>query len=213
MAKDSFLDTNIIINYVNFDENFYKKITKKCYDYIIQKNGKFILCLAVVNELYKIIKKRSRIHKTVLKLTEDEHFDPKTLLSSKEIPVAKKLYLQFKDKDPNILFKEFLNERKIFEMKIEQFLKREVDDRVIPLNQIDHDLVNKIHEIIPNYADCMILASALQLQKTREIFLFVTADGKDLDPNSYEYLKEHLKINYPTKDYKFPELLNLIFRD
>jgi len=53
----------------------------------------------------------------------------------------------------------------------------------------------------------------LQLQSKRDIFLFVTADGNDFDPNGYEYLKEHFEINYPKEKYKFPELLNLMFTD
>jgi len=211
MVKDSFLDTNVIINYVNFDEKFYKKITKKCYEYILQKHGKFILCIAVVNELYEIMKKRSRIHRAVLKMIENKNPNINDFLPSKEIPIAKKLYIQFKDENLEVLQREFSNERKIFEIKIEQFLKTNIDEKVVPLNQIDINLVNRIHDIIPNHADCKILASALQLQINRGLFLFVTADAKDLDPNGYEYLKEHFEINYPDEEYKFPELLNLIF--
>ena len=66
-------------------------------------------------------------------------------------------------------------------------------------------MVNKIHDIISNHADCKILASALQLQKIREPFLFVTADGKDLAPNHYDFLKDHFKINYPKEGYLFPD--------
>lgn len=213
MKRDNFLDTNIIINYVNFDEKFYKKITKKCHDYILQNNGKIILCFAVVNELYDIMKKRSKINKIVLQMIGKNDITLSESLPKKEIPFAKKLYLQFKKDNLKKLGKLFLKEESIFETKIELFLKSNVDEKVIPIEQIDNELINKIHEIIPNHADCKILASAIQYQNTRTIFLFVTADGKDLDPNGYKYLKESFEINYLDEKYKFPELLNLMFTD
>jgi DNA-directed RNA polymerase subunit F len=132
-------------------------------------------------------------------------------LSLRDVPFAKKLYEQFKDEDSEKISLEFANQRHLSEIKIEKFLKTQLDEKVVPINQIDNNLVNKIYDIIPNHADCKILASAMQLQSTRAIFLFVTADGKDLDPNGYEYLKEHFEINYSEEKYKFPEFLNLMF--
>jgi hypothetical protein len=208
MEKDSFLDTNIIINYVNFDKRFSKEITMRCYNYVINKAGKFILCGAVINELFKVTDKRSRIHKAVLMMIDNENYELKKLLSSKEIPFAKKLYAQFKETSREKLSQEFAKERKIFEIKIDSFLKFNVDEKVIPINEIDTKLVNAIYNIISNHADCKILASALQLKKERKNdFYLVTADAKDLAPNSYDFLKEDHKL----KEYEFPTLKNLIF--
>jgi hypothetical protein len=87
-------------------------------------------------------------------------------------------------------------------------LKNKADIKIMPVEQIKIELVNVIREVINNYADCQIIASALQYQNEQEhIFLFVTADRKDLDQNSYDYLKDYGVL----KGYKFPELHNLMF--
>jgi len=209
MAIDSFLDTNIIVNYSKFDKNTSRNIIKKCYLYIKNKKGKFILCGAVLEELRKVQEKLSRLHKAVLSKIESPEYnlDECKIISKREIPFAKKLHEQFKNEEKEGLFEDFTNERALFEMKIDSFLKTSVDEFVIPIEQIKNELVNIIHDIIPNHADCKIVASALQFQTNRALFLFVTADSRDLDPNGYDYLKESPRL----KDYKFPKLHNLMF--
>ena len=54
MIKDNFLDTNIIFSYSNYNQ-LSKEIVKKCYLYITNKQGKFIVCGAVLEELQEII--------------------------------------------------------------------------------------------------------------------------------------------------------------
>ena len=213
MAKDNFLDTNIIFNYSNYLGDSSKEIITKCYFFIKNKNGNFILCGAVLEELSNIIIKRSNIHKAVIKKLKDEKFSFESLLSERDVPFAKKIYEALKNQDIKKVSEELARERDLSEMYIQKFLKVQVDERVISIEQINNELVNKIHDIIQNHADCKILASALQIQtqEGRETFFFVTSDGKDLDPNGYEYLKEHFKTNYSKENYKFPELHNLMF--
>jgi len=212
MKKDSFLDTNIIFHYSNYT-NLSSKIIKECYFFIKNKSGNFILCWTILKELNEIIKKRARLHRAIIEKIKDSSysFEDSSLVSSRDVSYAKKLYVRLKDTPESKVEYIFNIERNTSELRIQKFLQFNVDERVIPINQIDGNLVSKIHEIISNHADCKILASAIQLQDTREIFLFVTADSKDLDPNGYKYLKEHLKINCPNEKYKFPELLNLMF--
>ena len=158
------------------------------------------------------MKKRSKIHYIVLQIIKsgDESFYEK--LPKRDVPYAKKLHIQFKEKDLTELNKLFLEERTMFEKKIELFLKFKVDLKVIPINQINEDLVRRINDLISNVGDCRVLSSALQYQKNKEIFNFVTADGKDFDPNGYDYLKEHFKINYSKDNYIFPKLINLMYK-
>lgn len=212
MKKDNFLDTNIIFHYSNYTA-LSSEVIKKCYLFIKNNSGNFILCWAVLKELDEIIKKRVRLHKAVVEKIKDHSysFENSTLVSFRDISYAKKLYERFKDTPKSKVENIFNIERNTSELRIQKFLQFNVDKKVIPINQINTDLVNKIHEIIPNHADCKILASAIQFRGTRAIFLFVTADGKDLDPNGYEYLKEHFEINYSKEEWKFPELLNLMF--
>ena len=210
MSRDSFLDTNIIINYVNYQKDKSNEITTKCYSYILNKQGKFLVCYAVIRELSNIIKKLSIIHKEVLNKIDNESYSflDSRNLSKKDIPFAEKLYLVYKEADKDKLKEIFASERDIFEIEIDKFLKNKTDIRVIPIEQIKIELVNVIRETIENYADCQILSSALQYQnEQKDIFLFVTADRKDINPNSYDYLKDYGIL----KKYKFPELLNLLF--
>ncbi len=209
---DSFLDTCVIIHYSNYSKdsgNNSKDLTKKCFNFIQNKNGKFIICYVVLNELSNYLKKIKRTHKEVLKKLKNRDYEFSNLdLQSKLI--AKKLYTKFKDEKFEKAESYLKEQREISELKIEYFLLKLLDEKVIPPEEINKKLVNKINEIISNYADCKILASALQLQAEKETFLFVTADMNDLSPNSYEYLKEYLEINSKEK-YKFPKLLNLAF--
>ena len=72
--------------------------------------------------------------------------------------------------------------------------------------EVDEELVKILREFIEDYADCKILSIALQIQQTKDIFTFFTADSH-LDPNGYEFLKGDIRI----KDMNFPVLKNLLF--
>lgn len=212
MDKDNFLDTNVIFHYSNYD-NSPEEILRKCYLFIANKKGKFILCGAVLNELGEIILKRARMHKAVIEKIKDTQysFDNNSLIPKRDVPYAKQIYERYKNTSLEEVKKMLQNNRRYSEIRVEKFMKINVDEKVIPIEKIENELVNKIHDIIQNHADCKILASAIQLQKSRNSFLLVTADGKDIAPNGYEYLKEHFKINYASDKYAFPELLNLMF--
>lgn len=206
-----FLDTNIIFHYSNYT-NFSSSLVEKCYLFIKNKKTPFILCYAVLFELQNIIRDRSRLHKAVIEKIKDTSylFENNPLVSFRNIGDAKKLYEKFKNYKLNEVEKIFEDQRISSEIKISKLLQFNIDEKVISLIQINNDLVNKIHDYINNHADCKILASALQFQKDKDLFLFVTAD-KDFAPNDYECLKEQFEINYSKEGWKFPELLNLIF--
>ena len=215
MEKDSFIDTNVIINYVNYQKDKSKDIVTKCYLYVVNKQNNFIICRAVIKELYNILTKLTILHREVLKKIENEAYsmNKSKNLSNKDLPTAEKLYFAHKEINEKKLREIFSLERDIFEIEIERFLKNKVDIKIIPIEEIKIDLVNALKDFIENYADCQILASALQYQKDRKIFLLVTADGKDLAPNKYDFLKDQFELNYPKEEYQFPELLNLMFEE
>ncbi|HLD10664.1 MAG TPA: hypothetical protein VJB89_01160 [Candidatus Nanoarchaeia archaeon] len=213
MDKDSFLDTNVIINYSRYVKEGSSYIEEKCFLFISNKKGRFILCGAVLEELSKFSKKKAFIHKIVIDKIKNESINFENILSKKEIPFAKKLYEIFKDKDIKEVAEKLSFERDILQISIDKFLNSKVDETVINIEEIDNELVNKIHDFIDNHADCKILASALQFQSqtNREIFLFVTADEKDFSPNGYKFLIDQFVIIGLNKKYKFPELYNLRF--
>ena len=213
MYKESFIDTNVIVHYANYQEDKSIDILKRCYSYVVNKKGKFIICCMVIKELYTVMSQLSIIHKEVLMKVKDNNHSMKDNkdLSEKDLAFAEKIYLSYKQTEVKKLNEILSSEREIFEISIERFLKTQVDEKVIPIEQIQTELVNKIHNVISNYADCKIIASALQLQTNREIFVFVTADGKDLAPNHYDFLKDQFEIDYSKEKYIFPKLLNLMF--
>lgn len=215
MDKDSFLDTNVIIYYINYQKESSTDPISRSYFYISNKKGKFIICHAVIRELYNVMSKFAALHKEVLKKVEDSSYnlEESKSISKRDLLFAQKTYFSYKDCSIKELKELFASQRDIFEIGIEQFLKNKADSQVMPMEQINLELVNKIRNIISNYADCQILASALQYQKDNEIFLFVTADGEHLDPNGYDFLKEHLEINYSKERYQFPQLKNLCFEE
>lgn len=215
MEKDSFLDANVIIYYVNYQKESAAEPIFRSYAYISNKKGRFIICQAVIRELYNVLSKFSALHQEVLKKVENNSYDfeESKNIPKRDLPFAQKLYLSYKNCGINELKSIFASQRDIFEIGIEQFLKNKTDIQAMPIEQINLELVNKIREIIPNYADCQILASAFQYQKGREAFLFVTADREHLNPNGYDFLKEHLEINYPKGIYQFPQLKNLCFEE
>ncbi len=207
---ESFLDTNIIFHYSNYTK-FSSSIIEKCYVFITNKKTSFILCYAGLSELKKIIRDRSRLYKAVIEKVKNPNYslEDSELISVRKTREAKKLYRKFKDQPVEKVRKILDNQRKKSELRIEKFIQFKIDEKVIPLEKIDNYLVNKIHDYINNHADCKILTSALQLQKERDLFLFVTADN-DFAHNEYDFLKEQFDINYAKGNWKFPKLRNLL---
>jgi len=214
MTQNSFFDTNVILNYGKFTKNTKSEIIKKCYEYIRDKKGKFIICYFLEQEIKKVINKNKIMHKEIIEKIKNESYEigssiESGILKSKDIANTRRLYELKKNISLNILSNAFLEDEIYLEMNIEHFLKAKVDEKVIPIDQIDINLVKKLNDYIDNYADCNMLASALQFQKYKEIFLFVSVDNKDFGSNGYDFLKEQFQIDYPKEDYKFPELLML----
>ncbi len=206
---EQFLDSCVIIHYSNYLDENSKKIIKKCFDFVESKKDKFILCYFALQEIYNFKKRRIKVHKEVIRKLQNPQYDFGKELDFRSISFAKQLYAAHKGKDI-VKVSEYLKEqRRTSDYKIEQFLIKILDERAIPIQKIDSQLVNKINDIISNHADCKILASALQLQKERELFLFVTADD-DFNENGYNYLVEHFEINHSNDGWKFPDLKNLL---
>lgn len=204
---DNFLDTCVIINYSLY--NGEKGIIGKCYEFIT-KLGNCILCYYVADELNRFIMKRAVIYKEVLsKIRNPLHnigeLKESSILSKPELAYASKLYEKFKSNSFEIVNKILLEEKTQIELRIDIF-KKKIKEYLIKKEEISQQLVNILHEFIEKYADCLVLASAIQAQENRDIFLFVTADNH-FDPNGYNFIKSEPRL----KKYKFPELKNLLF--
>lgn len=206
---DNFLDTCVIINYSSYNNQ--EGMMRSCYDFII-KNKDFILCYYVLDELNIFILKRAIIYKEILtKMNKPSHtignLKESSLLSKSDLAYASKLYEKMKNSSFENASKILLEEKTQIEIRIDIF-KKKVKELVVKKDEVNNQLVNILHEFIEKYADCKVLASALQAQGNRELFIFVTADNH-FDPNGYEFIKNEPRL----KEYKFPKLKNLLFEN
>ncbi len=210
---DSFFDTCVIIHYSSFSKLVDNLLIKKCYDYISNKTGKFLLGYYIEEEIKTRIKKRSIVFQEALnKIINDSYkFEVSKYfndLNERDKISVKKLYEAYKNNDTIKVKKIFTQDQIVFEMRIERFLKFFVDERVIKIEEIKTELLSVVKGYGYSHADSQVLTSAIQAQEGRKTFYLVAAD-KHFDPNGYEFLKEDPKLNKIT----FPELKNFIFEN
>ncbi len=210
---DSFFDTSVVIHYGSFSKLVDVSLIRKCYEYITNKNGKFLLGYYIEGEIKTRVKKRSIIFQEALnKIINNSYEFERSIsfldLNERDKGSIKKLYEKYKNSDPIKVKKIFAQDQVIFEMRIERFLKFFVDERVIKIDEIKKELLSIIKENGYSHADCLVLTSALQAQEGREVFYFVVAD-RHFDPNGYEFLKDEPRL----KDYKFPKLKNFLYEN
>ena len=209
--KDSFFDTSVVIHYGSYSKNTQQEpIIKKSYEYIIKKAGKYLLCHYVESEINNRIRKRRIIYDEALRKIMNLSYEIGSSPISKELKerdliYARKIYELNKKGKAEDVSKIFGQEHAIFERKLDQFLKFLVDEKLIPIGSIQEELISILHEFFNNYADCKVLASALQAQEGRSKFYLVAAD-KDFDEPGYLFTQEDSRI----KKYQFPELFNLL---
>jgi len=211
--KDNFFDACVILGFGLYTEKINNLINQKCYKFVMAKNSKYIVCHAVIRELNNFIEARKIIIYEVINKIKDVAYEIGTSetsiknLSKNEINKTKQLYEKFKDRKVEQVSEMLISELTTLEIRIDQFLKFKVDEKVILIKDIRGDLISILHDLIDNYSDCRILASAIQEQENRVIFLFVTKDKEHFNPNAYEFVKKDPRF----EEYKFPELKNLYF--
>ena len=169
-----------------------------------------MICLYSVGEINKYIEKEELIHTEILNKKKDKDYEIgktysiKKVLSDEEILFASSLYNETLAVSISQLETQFKQEVEVLKVNFLLFLKNETDELI--KEPIDQNLVNLLKEFITDYADCKVLSSALIIQQKRNIFSFVTSD-RHFAPNIYEFTKE----DYRFKNYKFPELKNLLY--
>jgi hypothetical protein len=205
--KDSFFDTSVVIHYASYNKQIQQDLVKRCYDYIVNKNGKFLLGYYVESEIKSRIKKRRIIYDEALRKIKNSSYEIGNSIISKDLK-ERDIMQELHKKDKLLTVSEiFAQDQALFERKIDQFLKFWVDEIIVPINSIEQDIINILNEFIKNYADCRVLASAIQAQRGREVFYFVAAD-KDFDEPGYAFIQEDSRM----KRYQFPELYNFLYK-
>lgn len=207
---ESFLDTNVIINYFEFDY-IKEQLRKKCFEHVKNAN-KILISFIVEEELRREITKRKEIYGQVLEKIKNPSFQigykSSLFLNKDDCLFAEGLYAQLKGEKAEELKKEMDYEIDFLRNALKSFLKNKVSYIAIKKSELNQDILSIIQDFITDFADCQVLTSALQMQQAREQFLFVTAD-KHFDSGSYNFVEEELRL----KEYKKPELKNLLFED
>jgi hypothetical protein len=206
---DSFLDSTVIIKYFEYDY-IKEQLRKKCFEYIKSTGGKILISFIVKEEVHRAIFRRKEIYECVLRKIKDSSYEidyKKTVfLNKEEAKFAQELYSKLKDKNIIKLKNDFDSEINYLNISLSLFLKNKVNEMSIAKSDLDDFVLNVIHDNIPDFADCRVLTSAIQMQQNKDIFFFVTAD-KHFSPNEYEFIKNEPKL----KEYKFPVLKNFLY--
>jgi len=210
---DSFFDTSVVIHYASFSKLLEKPLAKKCYNYIKNKKGKFLLGYYIEGEIKRRIKNRRIMYQEVLNkiINSMYEFDKSSLfrsLNDRDKKTAKQIYELSKGKKPEQVKRNLSEDQTVFEIQIETFLKFLIDDRLVEEENIRKELLSIIKEYGCSHADCMVLTSAIQAQESLAIFYFVAAD-KHFNSNEYDFLKKDPRII----EMKFPKLKNLLYED
>jgi len=208
---DSFLDTTVIIKYLEYDY-IKEQLREKCFEYIRSSKTNILISFIVKDELERVILQRKEIYEWVLRKIKDSNYEfdyKKTAyLNKHDALFAQELYLRFKDKEINRLRQEFDSEIDFLNSSVDLFLKNKVSEIEIKKSELDDSILSIIHNYLTDFADCRVLTSAVQMQQNKDIFFFVTVD-KHFSPNEYEFIKNEPKL----KDYKFPELKNFLYEN
>ncbi len=208
---NSFLDTTIIIKYLEYDY-IKEQLREKCFEYIKSSKTSLLISFVVKDELSRVVLQRKEIYECVLRKIKDPYYEfdyKKTIyLKKHDVLFAQELYLRLKSQDVEKLRYEFDSEISFLNVSLDLFLKNKVDEIEIRKLELDNFIQSILQDYIADFADCRVLTSAIQMQQTRDIFFFVTAD-RHFAPNEYEFLKDESKL----KNYKFPELKNILYEN
>ena len=206
---ESFLDINVIVN--SIEANFIQEeLKKKCFEYVKTNEEKILISFFVQEGLKRVILKRKEMYKLVLEKIKDPSyeitFEKAVLLNRKDILFANSLYLTLKKEEFSGIKQRMDNEINFLNFSVSYFLEKLPNKFLIKEEKLDSSLISLIYDFIIDPEDCRVLASAISIQREREQFLFVTCDQHFI-PGSYDTLKEDPRL----KEYKLPELLNLLY--
>lgn len=212
---NQFLDTSIIMGYANAisgKDSLIDKNSEKCVLFAKNKKSPFIVCYFSLDKDIPSLKERMRV---IIRAV-------KTQLNNKDYEIenseeAKELYKQDIDRfnklcslkeifsAKGLSFEKFVNDfQLIFELRIDVFIKKLVDKKVVPIKEIDLELKSSLFTYTQNHSDANILASGIQYCQKEDVCL-VTTDKAD-------WTKANLELAIPeyselAKKYrKIPEI-------
>jgi len=192
---DQFLDTGIIIGYAQDEEKFVL--------FVKNKKEKFIVCYFVLEKDVHSLTKRMRIiiNEVKNKIKDKDYQINKKELYPRDVErVNKFLSLKEINKLTDFEFIDFLeNFQRIFEFRIDFFIQKLINKKVIPIREINFKLKSSLFTYTQNHSDANIIASGIQYHQENEIVL-VTSDRNDWTKDNIDWaIPEHseLRKKYP----------------
>ena len=205
-----FLDMCIILSYINEGDN--QKIITKTISFVNQKkDDKFVLCYYIKEDnIPKWLNRKRIIFREILRQIKDISYKPYSdtecsrLWERDKNQILKLTSLANTFQDKSEIIKSFENVYQEIERRIKEFIEKNVDELVIPINEIDQQLKSCLFTwLTPNDSDSKTIASAIQEHNKKEIVI-ITADKKDWTKE----LLEEVHNDYTLKKVyeKLPEI-------
>lgn len=209
-----FLDMCIILHYIKEGDN--QSLIRKTVLFVNQKNqDKFFLCCYIKEEnLPKWLKRRRIIFREVLRQIRSISYIPYSdeecnlLWGNDKNQVLKLMAIANNLKDKTEIISNFENAYQEIQRRISEFLKKYIDEYVIPIKNIDSDLKRSLLDYLDeNHSDAYTLASGIQQHNEEELVL-ITSDVTHWKKRALEEaVPEHseLRKKYP----KLPEIKHI----
>lgn len=206
---DWFLDMCIILFYSEGERTNSLK-AKKVIEFVKNKGQKrFVVCFYIIeNDLPKYIERQRIVTRELQRKINNPNHAIGSLgeglkLYPRDKNLAEKLYHLMKTAQKPQKFITKLNEiRTKVENRINFFIQTIINEKVIPINEIDFELRSSLFTYIQNISDSNILASGIQQHNKKELFL-LTEDKKDWNKDNLEWtMSPQLLKKYP----KVPEV-------
>src|SRR3989338_8934883 len=180
-----FLDMCIILGYIKEGDN--QKIITKIVSFVdSKKEGKFVLCYYIKEyNIPKWLSRKRIIFREILRQIRDSSYKPYSdeecnlLWERDKNQVLKLTSIANTFQDKTEIIKNFENVYQEIERRIKEFIEKNIDELVIPINEIDPKLRGCLFNwLTPNDSDSKTIASAIQEHNKKEVVI-ITADKKD----------------------------------
>lgn len=212
--EDLFLDTSILLNYVQSD---LEESTNT--EELLEHDSVFVICSVVRGEFEERCKTRRQIYKDIVRFVQerDIHDEPHpileyTMLSSAQLEGDATLTRN--DREHLLdLQKHFIDtEKKLYQfrkyMRAAKRRQREIDQKVTDHEHgYDHALAEEINAVIDNWQDALVLTQGVAWKHSGGSGVIVTLDQNDMTDQteainnaieSYHSVGSQLKICRPT---------------
>jgi len=200
MKMDNFLDTSVIIGYAQDEGKFVL--------FVKNKRENFVVCYFVLErDIPSLVKRMRIIINEVKNKLKDKNYEIQTkeLYNQDLVRIQKFLSLKETQKYSDEKFIDFLdNFQSIFEFRVNFFIQKLIDQRVIPVKEIKFELKSSLFTYTKNHSDSNIIASGIQHHQESEIVL-VTSDKQDWTKENLEWaIPEHSDLR--KKYSKIPKI-------